>query len=176
MAGSPSPDRDRAEEITGSDLEFRVRCFVTSARYRSVRIIAILLLISVVAFARPDGSLKELISQAEKAPNGDRPTLYTQIAERQLQTADALYSTGQSDAAKSAVDDVVTYSDKACEATSQARGKIKSTEIAIRKMAAKLRDIKRSVAFEDQEPVQVAADHLEKLRTGLLSQMFSKGH
>jgi hypothetical protein len=42
-------------------------------------------------------------------------------------------------------------------------------------MAAKLRDIKRSLNFDDQAPVQAAADRLENLRTDLLSHMFGKG-
>jgi hypothetical protein len=35
--------------------------------------------------------------------------------------------------------------------------------------------MKRAVAFEEQAPLQTAADHLESLRTDLLSHMFSKG-
>ena len=68
----------------------------------------------------------------------------------------------------------MTYSDRASNAASHARSKIKNTEIAIRKMAAKLRDIKRGLAFEDQPPVQAAADHWRRLRSGLLSRMFAK--
>jgi len=94
--------------------------------------------------------------------------------EQELRDADRLYNAGQADAGRAAVDSVVAYSDKACDATNQARNKIKNTEIAIRKMAAKLRDIKRSLVFEDQAPVQAAADHLEKLRTSLLARMFAK--
>jgi len=39
-------------------------------------------------------------------------------------------------------------------------------------MAKKLRDIKRSVNFEDQEPLQDAADRLEHIRSDLLTRMF----
>jgi hypothetical protein len=39
-------------------------------------------------------------------------------------------------------------------------------------MAAKLRDIKRTVNFDDQEPLQAAADRMESLRTDLLTHMF----
>lgn len=151
-----------------------------SARRSSICTLAIILftslLTSVVVFARAGEPLEALISRAETAPSGERPGLYAEIAERELRAADQLYNTGQADAARAAVDKVVTYSEKACDATSQARGKIKNTEIAIRKMAAKLRDIKRSLAFEEQQPVQNAADHLEKLRSGLLARIFGKDH
>ena len=68
----------------------------------------------------------------------------------------------------------MTYSDKAGEAANASGKHIKHTEISFRKMAAKLRDIKRALAFEDQAPVENAANHLEELRTNLLTRMFGK--
>src|ERR1700674_2961953 len=135
--------------------------------------LTIMIASSVAAFAVGDEALAVLVKRAEAASIGQQPALYAEIAQRQLRAADQLYNDGQVDAARAAVNDVVTYSDRASDAASRARSKIKNTEIAIRKMAAKLRDIKRGLAFEDQPPVQAAADHLEALRTGLLSRMFA---
>ena len=39
-------------------------------------------------------------------------------------------------------------------------------------MAHKLRDMKRTLSFEDQAPVQDAIDRLEHVRTDLLTKMF----
>ena len=136
----------------------------------------IIILIAAGAACARSETLQELIERANKASIGQQPGLYTEIAERQLQTADHMYGNGQVDVARAAVTDVVTYSDKASDAATHERGKIKTTEIAIRKMAVKLRDIQRSLAFEDQQPVQAAAEHLEGLRAGLLSRMFAKDH
>jgi hypothetical protein len=41
-------------------------------------------------------------------------------------------------------------------------------------MAEKLRDIKRTLAFEDQPPVEQAIRRLEDIRTTLLKEMFAK--
>ena len=41
-------------------------------------------------------------------------------------------------------------------------------------MAEKLRNIKRTLAFEDQAPVQGAIDRLEQMRTDLFERMFGK--
>ena len=41
-------------------------------------------------------------------------------------------------------------------------------------MAHRLIDIKRTLAFDNQAPVQEAADTLEKLRTDVLNRMFGK--
>lgn len=123
-------------------------------------------------WAEKGGSLEELISRAQAAPTGAQPGLYTELAERQLQTADKLYNSGDANAASSAVEDVVTYSGKAAHAAAESGSRLKPTEIALRKMADRLRTIRRTLALEDQKTVEEAADHLEALRTDLLSKMF----
>jgi len=138
-------------------------------------IAAVLLAISLLAFAYKTETLQELMARAESAKVEDRPALCVEIAERQLKSADELYTAGKVDDARTALQDVVTYSEKAHDAAIQSGKKVKNTESAFRKMAAKLRDIKRSVNFDDQAPVQAAADRLESLRTDLLSHMFGKG-
>jgi hypothetical protein len=86
-----------------------------------------------------------------------------------------LYTSGKVENAQTALKDVVTYSEKAHDTAIQSGKKLKNAEIAFRKMAAKLRDIKRNLNFDDQAPVGAAADRLENLRTDLLSHMFGKG-
>jgi len=143
-------------------------------RFR-ILISAALLAASFLASASKPESLQEMIARADAARLEDRPGLYVEIAERQLKSTDDLYTTGKVEDAQAALKDVVTYSEKAHDAAIQSGKRLKNTEIDFRKMAAKLRDIKRSLNFDDQAPVQAAADRLESLRTDLLSHMFSKG-
>jgi hypothetical protein len=147
---------------------------MSNMRFRII-ITAILLATSHSAFAYKTETLQELIARAASAKVEDQPALYVDISERQLKSADELYTGGKVDDARTAVQDVVTYSEKAHDAAIQSGKKLKNTEIAFRKMATKLRDIKRSVNFDDQAPLQTAADRLENLRTDLLSHMFGKG-
>lgn len=142
-------------------------------RFRTTIVAA--LLASLLALAYKTETLQELMARADSARIEDRPALCIEIAERQLKAADQLYSAGKVDEARAALQDVVTYSEKAHDAAIQSGRRIKNAEIALRKMAAKLRDIKRSLNFDDQAPVQAAADRLESLRTELLSHMFGKG-
>ncbi|HYU47077.1 MAG TPA: hypothetical protein VEK84_12985, partial [Terriglobales bacterium] len=88
--------------------------------------------------------------------------------------ADKLYSDGQTEQARTAVDDIVTYSEKARDSAAQTKKHLKNVEIALRKISEKLRDIKRTLAFEDQPPVDQAIKRLEDIRTSLLKEMFSK--
>ena len=144
-----------------------------------MRLTAILLTLSTLALptlsSAKDESIAQLIGRADLARLEDRPAIYAEIAERQLRNADQLYNEGKSDQAEAAVKDVVLYSDKAADAATKSGKKLKNTEIAMRKMAEKLRDINRSLSFDDQPPVQAAIEHLEGLRTELLNRMFGKG-
>ena len=137
-------------------------------------ILAIFVASTLLAFARKEETLAELITRAESSRLEDRPHLYTEIARRHVKAADQLYAAGKPEEARAAVREVVEYSDKASDAATHSGKKLKDTEIAVRKMVARLRDIKRTVAFEDQAPIEEAVDHLEQVRTQLLSQMFGK--
>src|SRR5271157_2671496 len=103
-----------------------------------------------------DRGADELQSRIASARPEDRPALCIQIAQSQLRQADMLYTAGQTEQALAAVAGVVTYSQKARDAAIQSNKHMKNVEIAVRKMAEKLRDIKRTLNFEDQPPVEQA--------------------
>lgn len=133
---------------------------------------ALLLANSASVFAFKQETLEDLINRIPSAKPEDRPKLYIEVARRQLKSADQLYTEGKAEEARAAVGDVVGYSEKAAQASLEQKRKFKDVEIAVRKMADRLRDIKRTLNFEDQPPVQQAVDRLEALRTQLLSAMF----
>jgi hypothetical protein len=119
-------------------------------------------------------SIEELKARVADARIVDRPPLCLHIAERQLGTAVRLYDAGDSDRAKSALTDVVSFSELARDAAIQAHKHEKQSEIAIRKMTRKLADLKHSVPHEDQEQVQNTIDRLQRVRDDLLVAMFPK--
>ncbi len=131
--------------------------------------------VSGLASEKSDQSLDQLEAKAEAARTEDRPSLYIEIAERQLKSTTAAYKESKTDDAQRDLRDVVLYAGKARDAAIQTGKKIKNIEIDVRKMGEKLRDIKRTVNFEDQAAIDSAIDELEKIRTDLLSHMFSKG-
>jgi hypothetical protein len=137
--------------------------------------IAVILLATTLHCVAEKETVQQLEARAEAARPEDRPGLYVEIAERQLKAVAELFGVARDEDALTAVKDVVTYSEKAHDAAIESHNRLKGTEIAMRKMAAKLRDIKRTLSFEDQAAVQAAADRLEALRTDLLSKMFGKG-
>jgi hypothetical protein len=128
--------------------------------------LAIFLLVAcaALAFARDRESLDQLKARVESANPKDKVALALQVAER--------HKGGKSPDAAAAIQDVIGYTQKAADAASQSGKKLKEAEITVRKLAHKLADIKRSVDFNDQAPVQAAIDHMEKIRTQLLNKMF----
>lgn len=136
--------------------------------------LVIVLATMAAALARNSESLEQLITREQSARIEDCPALCTEIARRELDSAGQLYQAGNPEEARVAVENVVKYSDKARDASIRTGKRLKDTEIAMRKMAARLRDIKRNLAFEDQAPVSAAIDRLEQMRTELLSHMFGK--
>jgi hypothetical protein len=122
-----------------------------------------------------DEALEGLKSRFESARPEDRPPLAIQIAQRQLRNADKLYIDGKSEDARAAVRDIVAYCEKARDAAKESKKHLKNVEIDVRKIADRLRDIKRTLAFEDQGPVEEAVRQLEDIRTVLLKEMFASG-
>jgi hypothetical protein len=136
----------------------------------------IMLLLGIVSTygAAKDETVDELKARFESAHPEDRTELAIRIAQHQLRNADRLYSEGDVDKASAAVEDIVSYSEKARDAATQTKKHLKNVEIDVRKIAEKLRDIKRTLAFDDQPPVDKAIRRLEDVRTTLLKEMFAK--
>jgi hypothetical protein len=133
-----------------------------------------LLTLVLACSAAKEETLDELKTRFESAHAEDRPELGIRIARQQLRNADQLYNNGHAEEARAAVEDIVSYCEKARDAALQTKKRLKNVEIDARKMADKLRDIKRTLAFEDQPPVDQAIRRLEDVRTTLLQAMFAK--
>lgn len=141
---------------------------------RRLAFIALLGVLSSFASSAKTESVDELKARFEKTRTEDRPQLGIRIAEQQLHNADQLYIDGKVEEARAALADIVTYSEKSRDAAMQTGKHLKNVEIDVRKMSEKLRDIKHTLAFDDQPPVEQAIRQLEDIRTSLLNQMFAK--
>ena len=69
----------------------------------------------------------------------------------------------------------MTFSEFARDYAIQSHKHEKQSEIAIRKMARKLANLKHTVSRDDQDPVQQTIDRLERIRDDLMAAMFPKG-
>ena len=137
-------------------------------------LVALLCAGAMVCPAKEQESLADLKTRAEAAKLPDQPHLYMDVADRQLETATQKFNAGDAEVALASVQDMVAYTHKAQDAALKSGKHLKQTEISLRRIVVKLRDLKRAVSFEDRQPIQAAIDDLEKLRTELLARVFAK--
>lgn len=135
-------------------------------------ILLFLLAVSTVAYGRTEEPLEQLIARADAARPDQQPDLYMQVAERELKSATEANKSDKIEEFREAVQRIVQYSDSAHSAALHSGKRLKRTEIKIRAIATRLRDIKLNVDADDQPPVQAAIDRLEGFRSELLHSMF----
>jgi hypothetical protein len=141
---------------------------------RQLASIALLFALASAYGFMKDETVEEMKTRFESARPEDRAELGLRIAQQELRAADKLYKEGNTEQARDAVEDIATYSEKARDAATQTNKHLKNVEIEARKISDKLRDIKRTLAFEDQGPLDRAIQRLEDVRTTLLKAMFTK--
>lgn len=138
---------------------------------RCIGTVVILLAASLLAFGRQE-TLEQLIASADAAPTEKQADLCVKVADRELKLTVAAYEANKPDQGRSALDQIVKYSDKAHTAAIHTRKKLKHTEIGLRKISERLRDLKLNANADDQPIIQTAIDKLESFRTELLHSMF----
>ena len=139
-----------------------------------LRLLMVFVLLSLAAAAGQSDKLSGLKTRAQAAPPADQARLFIDIARMQFEAAKAAYDSGKAPQAQAALTELSTAADRASQAAIQSRKRLKNTEIDIRKLTEHLKNLKPTVSVDDRVPVQQAIDHLEKLRTELMTQMFAK--
>lgn len=127
---------------------------------------------AALSFARKEETLDQLIARANEARPDQQVDLYIEVAERELKFAVEANKAGQSQALQSALQQIVKYAGSAHTAAIHSDKRLKRTEIKLRGISAKLRDMKNNAEPDDQTPLQSAIDQIEGFRTDLLHAMF----
>jgi len=137
---------------------------------------ALLISLGTLRARSVEPTIAELKARVSSTELRDRPKLCVQIAERQLQETDRLYTASDDQKGVVALDDVVTYSELARDYAIQSHKYQKQAEIAVRGMTRKISDIMHTLPQAEQVPLQKALSRLQRVRDDLLSAMFSKGN
>lgn len=145
--------------------------------YRRIGTVALILtVIAGLALAKKEETLEQLAARADSAHVDQQPNLCMEVAERALKEGTDAYNSNQYVQFRTSLQQVVTYSDKARSAAMTSKKHVKGTEIKIRKISERLRDLKLNVSYDDEATVQAAIDKLESYRTELLKSMFAKSN
>jgi len=134
--------------------------------------VAVLLLLLNTPAQAGSETAASLKARADAAQGGERALLSLEYAHQQLEEANTLYTQGDVEKAEAAVQEVVDYSHKAADAASTSGKRLKQTEIDLRKLEHRMRDIGQSLNIDDRPPVEKAVQELEQVRADLLARMF----
>jgi len=116
----------------------------------------------------------DLKARADAAQGSERVVLCLEYAHRELEQANTLYTDGDVEKAEAGIQEVVAYSRKATETATGSNKRLKQTEIDLRKIEHRMRDIGQSLNIDDRPPVEQAVQELEQLRASLLAKMFGE--
>ena len=126
-----------------------------------------------LAQAAPD-RVAHLKAKAATANPVDQEKLFLEIVRAEFDAAKAAFASGNAQQAQGALADLEDYAQRAARLAVDHRKRLKNTEIELRKVSDRLKNLKPTLTFEERVPVQNTIDHLEKLRTDLMSTMFSR--
>jgi hypothetical protein len=150
-------------------------CFRAGSHLFATILVVWIVLLCASSHARTEATVEELKARVSSANVGDKAKICVEIAEKQLNAADRLYTADDLEKARLSLTDVVSYSELARDYSIESRKHQKQTEIAIRTMTRKLNDLLHVLGGEEQGPIKDAISHLEHARDDLLAAMFPKG-
>ncbi len=121
----------------------------------------------------PQQELAILKERARTAKPADAPLAHMRVVAQEVEIADQYYKDGEVEKGEAAVEEAVHYAELGGEAARKSPKHLKQPEITLREASRRLEEIRRTLAFDDQAPLEKAVDRLEKVRHDLLSLMFA---
>lgn len=115
--------------------------------------------------------LEKAKARADHASERDRCYENVEVVRALVELADAQFAAGDADQAQKTVKETVTYADRARDAAQHSGHKLKQAEITLRKAQRRLDDLRHTVAFEDQGPIEAVLKQLEADRQEILRQV-----
>ena len=141
-------------------------------KHRVGSILLLLIVFGLTVFAADKDTLEQLIARAESASASQQLDIYLEIADRESKLTVDAYKSSNLDDGRKALEQTVAYADKAHANVLKSGKKLPHTEIKIRRLVARFRDLKQNVDADEQTGVEAAVDKLESFRTDLLKAMF----
>ena len=134
--------------------------------------LALLLLSALVSATQPPSA--DLKAKADAAQGSERIGPSLEYAHQELEYANTLYTDGDVEKGEAAVNESLMYAKRAAAASAATNKRLKQTEIDLRKLEHRMRDIGQSLNIDDRPPVEKAVQELEQIRANLLAKMFGE--
>lgn len=117
-------------------------------------------------------SLEEMRAHADNAHGGEQAKLCIEYAHAELEHANYLFAKGDVEQAQAGVSSVMEYVEKGVQAAKSSGKRLKQTEIELRKLEHRMKDIGQSLNLDDRPAVMKDVDDIEQMRAGLLTAMW----
>lgn len=111
-------------------------------------------------------------SEAEAAREGRRAKLFVELARDEMEAADHAFTEGNVGLGQKLAAQAASDADTSGKAAVDSGKRLKDTEIDLRKLQTRTRDISRSLNFEDRPPIDKIVDRIEAMRETILNRMF----
>ncbi len=109
---------------------------------------------------------------AEAAHEGHRAKLFVELAHDEMEAADKAFTNGNADLGQALAANAGNDAEEGGKAALDSGKRLKDTEIELRKLQFRTRDISRSLSFDDRPPVNKIVDRIEAMREAILTRMF----
>jgi hypothetical protein len=127
---------------------------------------------SLFSLARQEDTVPQLMAKADAASAGQQADLCMEVAEREVKVAVEAFKANKIDEGRDSLQQIVKYAEKGHSAAMHSGKRLKHTEIKLRQIALRLRDLKSNLEVDDQPLAQATVDKLEDFRTEILKSMF----
>jgi predicted HTH domain antitoxin len=127
---------------------------------------------NLFGLARQEDTVQQLMAKADAASGGQQADLCMEVSEREVKVAVEAFKGNKIDEGRDSLQQIVKYAEKGHSAAMHSGKRLKHTEIKLRQIALRLRDLKSNLEVDDQPLAQATVDKLEDFRTEILKSMF----
>jgi predicted HTH domain antitoxin len=127
---------------------------------------------NLFGLARQEDTVQQLMAKADAASGGQQADLCMEVSEREVKVAVEAFKGNKIDEGRDSLQQIVKYAEKGHSAAMHSGKRLKHTEIKLRQIALRLRDLKSNLEVDDQPLAQATVDKLENFRTEILKSMF----
>ena len=159
----------------------RLVCRLPFAIHRPSRLrvcaVSALLLISFCALAQqqpvqqPDPFAARR-TEAGTANGGHRAKLFVDLAHAEMEAADKAFTDGNVELGHKLATAAAGDADESSKAAVDSGKRLKDSEIDLRRLQMRTRDIGQSLNFEDRPPIEKIVQRIELMREAILDRMF----
>src|SRR3954469_6593523 len=131
-----------------------------------VQLAFVLIFSAGVAFsttAADKPALQELRARADAAQGQYCAEVCVDAAAALVESADKLFTDGNSEQGHQQMKDAVTYAEKATKGSIQSNKRQKKTEIGLRKLSRRMTEIRQTLAIDDRPPMDELINAVEKM-------------